>query len=213
MAVSFSVLHTRSGVTALNVVTAALTVDARTASIPVVFATTIPALVESLRGAASKGLRPIAGYSFYSPDFAAAAADLQKVREATGGSGVLHLAGGVHATAEPLATLQAGFELVAVGEGEQTAVDLFAALEAGGDPRGRRWRARSRPRSRRRRWRRCRAWRARGRWSVSGAGSRRSRAGWWRCGRGAVDSRRYLKDAFVNQAGPRRAPAAQRSRR
>ncbi len=135
MAVSFSVLHTRSGVTALNVVTAALTVDARTASIPVVFATTIPALVESLRAAASRGLRPIAGYSFYSPDFAAAAADLQKVREATGGSGVLHLAGGVHATAEPLATLQAGFELVAVGEGEQTAVDLFAALEAGGDPR------------------------------------------------------------------------------
>jgi B12-binding domain/radical SAM domain protein len=133
--VSLSVLHTRSGITALNVVTAALGADPRTASIPVAFETTIPALIESLRAATSKGARAIAAYSFYSPDFEAVRADLARVREATRGLGVLHLAGGVHATAEPLSTLQAGFGLVALGEGEQTAVDLFAALAEGRDPR------------------------------------------------------------------------------
>jgi B12-binding domain/radical SAM domain protein len=41
-------------------------------------------------------------------------------------SGVVHLAGGVHASAEPLQTLRAGFDLAAIGEGEATAVRLIA---------------------------------------------------------------------------------------
>jgi B12-binding domain/radical SAM domain protein len=77
-------------------------------------------------------------WSFYSPDFAASAAELRRVRELAGpaGDGVLHLAGGVHATAEPLVTLRAGFDAVAVGEGETTFVRLARALAYGGD-----WRA------------------------------------------------------------------------
>jgi B12-binding domain/radical SAM domain protein len=41
----------------------------------------------------------------------------------------------VHATAEPRATLDAGFDLVAVGEGEATFVELVAAVGEGRDPR------------------------------------------------------------------------------
>jgi B12-binding domain/radical SAM domain protein len=48
---------------------------------------------------------------------------------------VVHVAGGVHATAEPHATARAGFDVVAVGEGEATFVELVAALAAGGEPR------------------------------------------------------------------------------
>jgi B12-binding domain/radical SAM domain protein len=50
--------------------------------------------------------------------------------------GVLHLAGGVHATAEPEATLALGFDLVARGEGEGTILALLRRLLAGEDPRG-----------------------------------------------------------------------------
>jgi radical SAM superfamily enzyme YgiQ (UPF0313 family) len=48
----------------------------------------------------------------------------------------LHVAGGVHATAQPAETLAAGFDLVVVGEGEAAFVELVAAVAAGRDPRG-----------------------------------------------------------------------------
>jgi B12-binding domain/radical SAM domain protein len=48
--------------------------------------------------------------------------------------GALHVAGGVHGTAEPLDTLNSGFDLVALGEGERTIVDLVLAVASGADP-------------------------------------------------------------------------------
>src|SRR5690606_33417523 len=48
----------------------------------------------------------------------------------------LHVAGGVHATAESAATLRAGFDLVVAGEGEHAFVELVAAVLDGRDPRG-----------------------------------------------------------------------------
>jgi anaerobic magnesium-protoporphyrin IX monomethyl ester cyclase len=43
------------------------------------------------------------------------------------------IAGGPHPTADPEGTLRAGFDFAVVGEGENTAVELFASLEAGRD--------------------------------------------------------------------------------
>ncbi|HUJ26644.1 MAG TPA: TIGR04013 family B12-binding domain/radical SAM domain-containing protein [Myxococcales bacterium] len=122
---AFVVHHAKSGVTALNVVTAAMQDLA-----PVVFARDREAMVRALR---ERG-PCVAGWSFYSPDFPAMAGDLRFVKEHAPSS--LHVAGGVHATAEPLQTLRAGFDRVALGEGEATARSLFRALLAGGDLRG-----------------------------------------------------------------------------
>jgi len=47
--------------------------------------------------------------------------------------GAIHVAGGVHATAEPLQTLDAGWDVAALGEGETT---LLKLVDAGGDPTG-----------------------------------------------------------------------------
>ena len=124
--------HTRSGLAALNVVTAALQTDALTDAVEVRFARDRAALAAELVSVAGEGGTPVAAWSFYSPDFLASAGDLAWVRARAPG---LHLAGGVHATAEPLATLGAGFDLVAVGEGEATAVALASALIRGRDPR------------------------------------------------------------------------------
>ena len=84
------------------------------------------------------GRRVLIAWSFYSPDAPAMVAELAEVRSATpdGPGTAIHVAGGVHATAEPLATLRAGFDLVAIGEGERTFTTLVGSVATGGDGRG-----------------------------------------------------------------------------
>ena len=75
-------------------------------------------------------------WSFYSPDAGAIAAELAAVRAAApgpAGSLVLHVAGGVHATAEPQHVLDYGWDLAAIGEGEATMLALVPALRDGAE--------------------------------------------------------------------------------
>lgn len=72
-------------------------------------------------------------WSFYSPDARALSAELAEIRAAVDSPRVRHVAGGVHATAEPVATLDAGWDVAAIGEGEGTAIELVAALASGRD--------------------------------------------------------------------------------
>ena len=114
-------MHVRSGTVALNVVTAALDADPRTQNSDVHFLKSVTELITAIRAHP----RALVLWSFYSPDFDEAAAELAQVRDATGGAAT-HVAGGVHATAEPLATLRAGFDYVALGEGEHTICEIVA---------------------------------------------------------------------------------------
>lgn len=125
--------YRRSGMVALNVVSAALDVDPRTQGTDVHFARDAAAMVSAIRQARADGRLPVCAWSFYSTDYEQAAVDLEHVRREA--PGALHVAGGVHATAEPRASLAAGFDLVALGEGETTIIELFAALREGRDPR------------------------------------------------------------------------------
>lgn len=130
MSVALVAMHARSGMTALNVVTAALGADAC-----VRFVRDPSSMIEALNAAASEGKRAVAAWSFYSPDFAAAARDLAAVKASSADAGAIHVAGGVHATAEPEATLRAGFDLAAIGEGEITIRELVRAMRERADPR------------------------------------------------------------------------------
>ncbi|MFG1995508.1 TIGR04013 family B12-binding domain/radical SAM domain-containing protein [Actinoplanes sp. NPDC048988] len=78
-------------------------------------------------------VRTLVLWSFYSPDAAALAEELKQIRGLADGPNVTHLAGGVHATAEPVQTLDAGWDMAAVGEGEST---LLSLVDAKGDPAG-----------------------------------------------------------------------------
>ncbi len=129
------VFHTRTGVAALNVVSAALDADPRTADTDVRFARDPDELITAVRALRDDGVFVVVAWSFYSTDFSLAARDLATVDAALGRDGVLHFAGGVHATAEPFETLRAGFDLVCVGEGEATVVEVFVRLAEGRDPR------------------------------------------------------------------------------
>jgi radical SAM superfamily enzyme YgiQ (UPF0313 family) len=95
-------------------------------------------LVTAIDEAVDAGRQALVAWSFYSPDFPAASAQLRAVRQVTARAGdrVLHVVGGVHATAEPLVTARAGFDAVAVGEGETTFVRLVEALATGPSPSG-----------------------------------------------------------------------------
>ena len=78
---------------------------------------------------------PVVGWSFHTASAEEVAAELATVRAAVADARVLHLAGGAHASGAPEATLRAGFDLVALGEGEETLPRLLAAVGAGEDPR------------------------------------------------------------------------------
>ncbi|SCL25821.1 TIGR04013 family B12-binding domain/radical SAM domain-containing protein [Micromonospora inyonensis] len=72
-------------------------------------------------------------WSFYSPDAEALAEELALIRGLVDAPNVAQVAGGVHATAEPGQTLDAGWDVAAVGEGETT---LLRLVDAVGDPTG-----------------------------------------------------------------------------
>jgi B12-binding domain/radical SAM domain protein len=111
----------------------ALEEHATTTAYEVRFAGTAEATAAEIRSALGRARRVLVLWSFYSPDAEALAAELAWIRARADAPEVLHVAGGVHATAEPVRTLDAGWDVAAVGEGEAT---LLRLVDAGGDPAG-----------------------------------------------------------------------------
>jgi B12-binding domain/radical SAM domain protein len=119
-----------------HVCLAALEVEPPSAPVTVELGHTVAETIERITAARARGDRVLVAWSYYSPDFLAAVEELAQVRAATGAAdreAVLHLAGGVHATAEPLVTLRHGFDAVAIGEGEHTFAAFIEALVTGAD--------------------------------------------------------------------------------
>jgi B12-binding domain/radical SAM domain protein len=130
------VLHyRRTARHALNVLLGAVEAHPATAEIPAVVATSPEAVVGAAAAELAVGRRPVVAWSFYTASFDEVVAELARVRAALPDGRVLHVAGGPHASADPAGTLGAGFDLVAVGEGEETLPALLARLSVGDDPR------------------------------------------------------------------------------
>ena len=131
------VLRYRRAVTYGHHVLLAALEEHRTATrYTVSFGTDAAATVAAIRDGLSRAEHVLVLWSFYSPDAHALAAELAEIRAAVDSPRVLHVAGGVHATAEPVQTLDAGWDIAAVGEGEGTLLRLLDTLGAGGDPAG-----------------------------------------------------------------------------
>jgi B12-binding domain/radical SAM domain protein len=127
---------------AFTVLAGAVAADPALADVPIHFPRDRETLLAAVRECADAGYTVVAAWSFYSASFGPAVEELQWVRERLEGRRVLCIAGGVHATAETEQTLRAGFELVAVGEGEHLLRELLGRLCRGEDPRGTRGLAR-----------------------------------------------------------------------
>lgn len=127
---------------AFTVLAGAVESDAALADVSIHFPRDRETLLSTLRQCADEGYTVVGAWSFYSASFGAAAEELAWVRERLEGRQVLCIAGGVHATAETEQTLRAGFDLVAVGEGEHLLRELLHRLKRGEDPKGTRGMAR-----------------------------------------------------------------------
>lgn len=127
---------------AFTVLAGAIESDPGLADVPLHFPRDRETLLATLRQCADEGYTVVGAWSFYSASFGAAAAELAWVRERLEGRQVLCIAGGVHATAETEQTLRAGFDLVAVGEGEYLLRELLHRLKRGEDPKATRGMAR-----------------------------------------------------------------------
>ena len=131
------VVRYRKGQTyGVHALIAALEVEPPSVSYELHLARSVEEVRERVREGVEAGRRVLTVWSFYSPDAGAAEQELAEVRTTTPGDGVVHLAGGVHATAEPLVTLRAGWDAVAIGEGERTFTTFVEAVATGTDWRG-----------------------------------------------------------------------------
>jgi B12-binding domain/radical SAM domain protein len=129
------ILHyRRTSRSALNVLAGAVTVHPATRAVAVRAAGSPAELAAAVGDALAAGRRPVVAWSFYTASFHDAAEELAAVRRGAP-VGALHVAGGAHASAAPSSVLEAGFDLAALGEGEETLPALLAAVAAGTDPR------------------------------------------------------------------------------
>jgi B12-binding domain/radical SAM domain protein len=120
---------------ALTVLAGAVEADAVGQQVALRFPRDRESLLAEVRQCLDEGYQVVVAWSFYSASFPAAAGELAWLRERLEGREVLCIAGGVHATAETEQTLRAGFDLVAVGEGEPVLLELLGRLVRGEDPK------------------------------------------------------------------------------
>ena len=121
---------------AFNVLAGALMEDELAGRVEIHFPSNFETLKAATERAAAAGGPLVVAWSFYSPGFPEAVEELRALKAALPDVPFLSLAGGVHATAEPEQTLRAGFDLIAVGEGEHTLRSLVDRLLRGEDPAG-----------------------------------------------------------------------------
>lgn len=128
--------YRRTNSYALNVLLGALEAASLHRSVEVRPHSSLTSLGEDLQRAAETARPALVLWSFYSPSFSDCRRELSALRNTIDSPNITHLAGGVHATAEPEQTLRAGFDLVAIGEGEVTITDLVIRLSGGLNLRG-----------------------------------------------------------------------------
>lgn len=131
--ISFIIYYKATNTYALNVIAGAVMSKIDSPHLEVIFAERIDTLVDAIHTALRNRRKAIVAWSFYSPHFHKCVEDLQTVKQRVQDENAIHLAGGVHATAETEATLREGFDLATIGEGEKTVVQLLQTVLAGED--------------------------------------------------------------------------------
>jgi B12-binding domain/radical SAM domain protein len=131
--VSFIAYHRPSNKYSLNVIVGALETVLQPQDGEIIFVSKEEALVSAVRDAQNRRHKVVVGWSVHSPQFVETVAQLSALRLVLTNDQVIHLAGGTHPTAEPEQTLRAGFDAVAIGEGEKMIVEFVTRLLRGED--------------------------------------------------------------------------------
>ena len=130
------VLHyRRTSRHALNVLAGAVEVHPASRGVEIRVAEGPAEVARRCTAAAATGRRAVVAWSFCTASAGEVAAELAAVRREVRDGRALHVAGGPHPSGDPAGTLRAGFDLAAVGEGEETLPRLLGAVATGSDPR------------------------------------------------------------------------------
>ncbi len=124
----FVVNRKRSNSYSLNVIVGALESDPTTRNINIFFVNRGEELAPTIKQALENYCKVLVGWSLHSSDFYESRNELDALKVHVDDSKTSHIAGGPHPTAEPEQTLRAGFNVVAVGEGEKTIVDFVSKM-------------------------------------------------------------------------------------
>lgn len=121
--------YQKTGKYAINVLAGSLLTRYPLRQVPVYFSKSTEQLLADINHARQLYDKVIVAWSFYSPQFKEIENALGWIKNQIQADNLIHLAGGVHATAEPLQTLSMGFDYVALGEGEQIICDFVQAAQ------------------------------------------------------------------------------------
>jgi len=131
----FILYYPRNKTHSFNVLAGAMETEPRLKDIEILFCRNKAVFAEAIAESARKGIPSVVGWSLFSAEFPQRAALARQCKTLYPGKPFLHIAGGPHATAKPEETLRAGFDLVFIGEAEQTLIDFFLCYQEGKDYR------------------------------------------------------------------------------
>jgi B12-binding domain/radical SAM domain protein len=117
----------------LNALLGALETDRKLDDLEIRLPANEAQLGQNIGDALSAGRRPIVGLSFATPQFWQITELMCRLKKPFhDGLPALWVAGGPHPTADPEGTLRLGFDIVVLGEGEATLLDLLETVTADG---------------------------------------------------------------------------------
>jgi B12-binding domain/radical SAM domain protein len=125
--IAFVIYYHRQNFYSLNAIAGALETDITFESIDYYFSSSTDELMATLKELVKSYDKIIVGISFFTSQLFETHDLIQKIKKKFDKSSTL-VAGGSHPTGDPLGTLEMGFDIVIVGEGEKTIIELVQKI-------------------------------------------------------------------------------------
>jgi len=129
---AFVVYYYKNNIYSFNALIGALETDQYFDQFAIYFIPKRDDLIHSLKDVINKHKLVVIGISFFTTQLWEIY-DLITTLKKKYSSKVIYLAGGPHPTGDPLGTLKLGFDIVVVGEGEETIIELLKKIDMGKD--------------------------------------------------------------------------------
>jgi B12-binding domain/radical SAM domain protein len=127
---AFVAYYHKNNIYSFNALIGALETDPYFDQFPIYFITKRDKLIHGLKDIISKHILVVIGISFFTTQIWEIY-DLITTLKKKYSRKVIFLAGGPHPTGDPLGTLKIGFDIVVVGEGEKTLIELLKIIDMG----------------------------------------------------------------------------------
>lgn len=129
---AFVIYYSKNNIYSFNAIIGALETDKFFDDLIIYIITNKEELISGLNNIIKRHNQIIIGFSFFTSQLWEIY-DLISLLKEKYNDNILYIAGGPHATGDPLGVLKLGFDFVVVGEGEKTIIDLLKRIDTGSD--------------------------------------------------------------------------------